>query len=166
MQRYLVRLALFGLTAVAAISAADAEDVIGQLKAYGKVDIATPVSRFSLNNREYAYFSGDSIHTTGDSQAVVRLREGLDITFARGSKGRVSRKSGIYHIDVRQGRVSVHGKSGVAHRITHNGKSRFSRGRPNPGGRPPGVPPFGELPPCGDVPPFDVPPCDDLPPSS
>lgn len=118
--------------ALAALMAASvtwaAGDPIGALTADGRVDVTGQSSTFTLQDQEYAYFSGDRITTDQDATAVVRLSGGLNVTFIGASSGRVARDADTYNIDLEAGHIVVDAGDGIGYRITHNGD-------PVPGGQ-------------------------------
>jgi hypothetical protein len=111
--------------ALAAVMAASvawaAGDPIGALTADGRVDITGQSSTFTLQDQEYAYFSGDQISTGEDATAVVRLSDGLNVTFIGASSGRVTRDADTYHVDVVKGHIVMDAREGIDYLVTHNG---------------------------------------------
>ncbi len=119
----------FALAALMAASVAwAAGSPIGALTADGRVDITGQSSTFTLQDQEYAYFSGDRISTGEDATAAVRLTDGLAVTFIGASSGRITRDADTYSIDLEQGHIVVDAEESIDYRITHNGN-------PVPGGQ-------------------------------
>lgn len=100
-----------------------ADSPIGALTADGKVSVTGQTSTFTLQDQEYAYFSGDAISTADDAKAVVSLSDGLDVTFVPSSEGRVINNDGTYTIELDQGHIVVDAEEGVDYQITHQGET-------------------------------------------
>lgn len=100
-----------------------ADSPIGALTAEGKVSVTGQTSTFTLQDQEYAYFSGDAISTADDAKAVVSLSDGLDVTFVPSSEGRVINDDGTYTIELDQGHIVVDAEEGVDYQITHQGET-------------------------------------------
>jgi len=99
-----------------------ADSPIGALTADGKVSVTGQTSTFTLQDQQYAYFSGDAISTADDAKAVVSLSDGLDVTFVPSSEGRIINDDGTYTIELDQGHIVVDAAQGVDYQITHEGK--------------------------------------------
>lgn len=113
-------IALAGLLAGSAAWAADSP--IGALTAEGKVTLTGQSASFTLQDQEYAYFSGDRISTDPDATARVRLSDGLDVTFIGSSGGRIASDGEAYTIELAKGHIVVDARDGVDYRITHDGQ--------------------------------------------
>lgn len=122
MKQPLIRCGTFMLAAMLVATTAWAEESpIGTLKAQGSITIEAPNSSFTLEDQEYAYFSGDGILTGEGARAVVGLNEGLNVTFVGSTQGNVAQKNGVYHIELQQGHILVDAEPGVDYQIMSNG---------------------------------------------
>lgn len=122
MRKILGKVACLAFLATLTTVALAAQSPIGTLEVQGRATIHTPLSTFTLQDQEYAYFSGDRVETSKKAEAMVRLSDGLNITFVGTAKGAVSRRDDTYKIDLEQGHILVKAEKGVHYRIFHNGK--------------------------------------------
>lgn len=124
MSRILIRphwIVLAGLLSASAAWAADTP--IGALTADGEVTMSSQSSTFTLQDQEYAYFSGDQVSTTEDATAVVRLSDGLEVSFVGSSAGHITSDGDAYTIELETGHIVVDADEGVDYRITHDGEA-------------------------------------------
>lgn len=111
---------LAGLLSASAAWAADTP--MGALTAEGEVALTSQSSTFTLQDQEYAYFSGDQVATTEDATAVVRLTDGLEVSFVGSSTGHITSDGDAYTIELETGHIVVDAREGVDYRITHDGE--------------------------------------------
>ncbi|MDZ7841327.1 MAG: hypothetical protein U5R46_10995 [Gammaproteobacteria bacterium] len=115
---------------------AETQTPIGALTAEGRVTVATPDSRVTLQDQAYAYFANDSIHTGEGARAAVQLNNGLRVTFTGGATGQISVGEGAYVVALQQGDIVIDAEPGVDHRLTHDGKPVSAEQILNADGRP------------------------------
>jgi hypothetical protein len=113
----------FIVAAVVSATAWAGDSPIGALVVKGKATITAQDTSFTLEDQEYAYFSGDRVGTDPSSRAAVTTSDGLKLAFDQSTVASITRTDGVYTIDLEQGAMAVDAREGVEYELTKQGEA-------------------------------------------
>jgi hypothetical protein len=80
--------------------------VLGPLQIKDSATIHSDGAKLTLENTEYAYFSGDRVVTSSDGSAILQLDDGFAL-FGPGTDAVATRDQGTYQVDLAVGGVRI-----------------------------------------------------------